>query len=271
IDMGMQKRHLPQLRTFSDSAVNLGETGAAGLYVAPRAGHRTLGRRGRRASIGLPAPACDALEPHLRHAPVAEGHHPVEVPIRLDFGAGEGKEPGYTSVDRQPLTNPDITHDLNVFPYPFADSSVHEVRAFHVIEHLDRPFEAMREIHRILKPGGLLHLKVPHFSRGFTHAEHAHGFDITFPLYFDASFTPSGYFGVHFKLLSLKLRWFVYATLLQRLGYSPAIIGTLKAADRIITWFANLSPAFATRIWCFWVGGFDEIEMSFICVKEVAT
>src|SRR5215469_9469594 len=192
------------------------------------------------------------------------GHYPVEVPIRLSFGAGEGKQSGYISVDRQPLTNPDIAHDLNAFPYPFADSSVDEVRAFHVIEHLDRPFEAMREIHRILKPGGLLHLKVPHFSRGFTHAEHAHGFDITFPLYFDSSFTTSGYFGINFRLLDLRLRWFAYADLLERLGYSRSTVRSLKLVDRIITSVANLSPAFATRIWCFWVGGFDEIEMRFL-------
>jgi len=262
--------HLPQPRIISGGKVSLDESGPKrGLSVDPRAGHLTSGRRGRRASIGLPGPGCsyDAHEPHLRLAPVSDGHHPVESPIRLDFGAGEGREPGYTSVDRQPLTNPDIAHDLNVFPYPFADSSIDEVRAFHVIEHLDRPFEAMREIHRILKPGGLLHLKVPHFSRGFTHAEHSHGFDITFPLYFDPSFTTSGYFGVNFDLLSLKLRWFVYADLLRRLKYSRVVIRTLKLADRIITFFANLCPPFATRIWCFWVGGFDEIEMQFICMK----
>ena len=188
-------------------------------------------------------------------------------PKRLDFGAGERNESGSISVDRQPLTNPDIAHDLNNFPYPFADASVDEVRAFHVIEHLDRPFDAMREFHRILKPGGLLHVKVPHFSRGFTHAEHAHGFDITFPLYFDPSFTTSGYFGVNFKLLNLRLRWFVYADLLRTLGYSYLTIGVLNLLDAIITLGANLSPAFATRIWCFWVGGFDEIEMQFICVK----
>ncbi len=63
------------------------------------------------------------------------------------------------------------------------------VEASHLLEHLDRPFLAMKEMHRILKPGGQLIIKVPHFSRGFTHAEHAHGFDVTFPNYFNKKFS----------------------------------------------------------------------------------
>jgi len=255
---------LRQLRIIHGDTVNRGETDATCISVGGHAHHLIFGRRGQQAGPGC---TYETHELYRRCEPVSSRHYLVEVPIRLNFGAGEGKQSGYISVDRQPLTNPDIAHDLNAFPYPFADSSVDEVRAFHVIEHLDRPFEAMREIHRILKPGGLLHLKVPHFSRGFTHAEHSHGFDLTFPLYFDPSFTTSGYFGVNFDLLSLKLRWFVYADLLRRLKYSPVVIRTLNLADRIITFFANLCPPFATRIWCFWVGGFDEIEMQFICMK----
>jgi SAM-dependent methyltransferase len=186
---------------------------------------------------------------------------------RLNLGAGESKEAGYINLDWQPLTNSDITHDLNRFPYPFDDASIDEVRAFHIVEHLDRPFDVMRELHRILKPGGLLHIKVPHFSRGFTHAEHAHGFDITFPFYFDPSFTKSGYYGINFKLESMRLRWFAFPHLMESLGYSKATIATLNGVSAFLSFLANLAPAFASRIWCFWVGGFDEIEMRLICVK----
>jgi SAM-dependent methyltransferase len=170
-------------------------------------------------------------------------------------------------VDWQPLTNADITHDLNRFPYPFADTSIDEVRAFHFIEHLDRPFDVMRELYRIIKPGGILHIKVPHFSRGFTHAEHSHGFDITFPLYFNPSFTKSGYYGINFRLELLRLRWHAFPHLMEYLGYSKVTITALNGVNAALSFLANLAPAFASRIWCFWVGGFDEIEMRFICIK----
>jgi len=186
---------------------------------------------------------------------------------KLNLGAGEFRKEGYINVDWSPLHKPDVLHDLNLLPYPFADSSVDEIFASHILEHLDKPFEVMREYHRILRPGGLLIIKVPHFSRGFTHAEHAHGFDITFPLYFNSCFATSGYYGVSFKLRSLRLSWLAFFHLMPYMNYGPVTIGILRGVNTIVSFLANLSPAFASRIWCFWVGGFDEITFEFVCEK----
>lgn len=183
---------------------------------------------------------------------------------KLNLGCGEHKKEGYVNLDWQSLTQPDVAHDLNVLPYPFPDGTFELIEAYHVIEHLDKPFLVMKEMHRILKPGGKLHLKVPHFSRGFTHAEHAHGFDVTFPLYFNKSFTTSGYYGTPFELQSMRLSWLAFFHLLPSMGYGPVLIGILRGVNVCISFFANISPAFASRIWCFWVGGFDEIEFVFI-------
>jgi SAM-dependent methyltransferase len=132
-----------------------------------------------------------------------------------------------------------------------------------VLEHLEKPFEVMREMHRVLKPGGTLHIKVPHFSRGMTHAEHVHGFDVTFPLYFRNDFTSSGFYGVEFSLEKMELHWLAFFHLMPAMGYGRGTIGLLRFVNGIISWLGNLSPAFASRIWCFWVGGFDEIEFWF--------
>ena len=123
----------------------------------------------------------------------------------------------------------------------------------------------MKELQRLLKKGGRLVIRVPHFSRGFTHSEHAHGFDVTFPMYFNKGFAKfgSGYFGVEFKLISLRLRWMAFFHLLKGMGYNKAIIFILRIINSVISFFANLSPAFCSRIWCFWVGGFEEIEYVF--------
>jgi SAM-dependent methyltransferase len=182
---------------------------------------------------------------------------------KLNLGCGEDKKDGYINVDWSPLPKPDVVHDLNVLPYPFTDNSIDLIEAFHVLEHLDKPFAIMKEFHRILKVGGVLHVKVPHFSRGFTHAEHAHGFDVTFPLYFDKHFTKSGYYGVPLELISMKLSWLAFFHLLPFMGYGKFTIKILRGVNAVISLIANISPAFTSRIWCFWVGGFDEIEFIF--------
>lgn len=44
---------------------------------------------------------------------------------------------------------------------PFADGSIDTVIANHVLEHVDDDFDALREIRRVLRPGGLAILSVP--------------------------------------------------------------------------------------------------------------
>lgn len=171
--------------------------------------------------------------------------------------------PGFINVDWQKGPDTDVVHDLNVFPYPWPDNSVTRIEMSHCLEHLDKPFNVMKELHRIMALKGILHIKVPHFSRGFTHAEHAHGFDVTFPLYFDPSFTKSGYYGVPFKLESLRISWIAFFHLLPYMGYRKVTIALLRGANAVISGLANLSPTFASRIWCYWVGGFDEIAFVF--------
>lgn len=182
---------------------------------------------------------------------------------KLNLGCGEDHKDGYINLDWSPLAKPDVVHDLNSLPYPFEANSLDLIEAFHVLEHLDKPFLVMKEFHRTLKIGGVLHVKVPHFSRGFTHAEHAHGFDVTFPLYFNKNFTKSGYYGVPFELKSMKLSWLAFFHLLPFMGYGKTTIALLRGVNSLISFLANISPAFTSRIWAFWVGGFDEIEFVF--------
>lgn len=186
---------------------------------------------------------------------------------KLNLGCAGFKKNGYINVDWDPAVDPDVLHDLNKFPYPFEENSFDVVEADHVLEHVDRVFTVMKEIHRILKPGGILKIKTPHFSRGFTHVEHTHGFDVTFPLYFRADFKRSGFCGVEFELKSMRLKWMAFLKLLPYLGYNKIIIFLLSVINGIISFLANISPNFCSRFWCYWVGGFEEIEFEFICKK----
>ena len=82
----------------------------------------------------------------------------------LDIGCGTNKTPGAIGMDKIPLPGVDIIHDLNAFPYPFADSSFDEIYATHVIEHLDSIVRAMEEIHRLAKPNAKVVIVTPHYS-----------------------------------------------------------------------------------------------------------
>jgi len=182
---------------------------------------------------------------------------------KLNLGCGIDYKEGFVNVDFHSHIKVDVEHDLNGLPYPFASEEFDFILASHVLEHLDKPFFIMKELHRILKPGGTLIIKVPHFSRGFTHSEHKAGFDVTFPYYFNPKFTKSGYYGVEFKLTKMELHYFAFFHLLPYMGVSKPVIGIMKVINAIVNFFANLSPNFCSRIWCFWVGGFEEIEFQF--------
>ncbi len=181
--------------------------------------------------------------------------------MKLNLGCGRFPKAGFVNVDREAMPGVDLVHDLDRMPYPFADASCDVIEADHVLEHLGQVFAVMAELHRMLKPGGTLRLRVPHFSRGFSHPEHRRGFDATFPYYFDPSF-PGGYCGTEFHRVSVRMHWFAQPYLKQSVLPAP-LVGVGKAVGMVLDALANLSPLVCSRIWCYWVGGFEEVEFTF--------
>lgn len=176
---------------------------------------------------------------------------------RLNLGCGQYPKAGFLNVDVDPLAKADEFHDLSCFPYPFEDARFDLVEMDHVLEHLSSPRDAMHEIWRILKPGGMLRLRVPHFSRGFSHYDHKCGFDVTFPLYFDPKF-PGGYTGVHFEHVRTRLIWFAQPWLKRQILSNFAyIVGCVLGA--VFDAVGNLTPLATSRLFCFWLGGYEEI------------
>lgn len=76
---------------------------------------------------------------------------------KLDLGGRFGRSEAYQSVD---LQDADVVANLNG-RWPFADNSVGVVRAFDVFEHLKDPLYTMKELYRVLVPGGYAFIQVP--------------------------------------------------------------------------------------------------------------
>jgi SAM-dependent methyltransferase len=79
----------------------------------------------------------------------------------LVAGCGKRPQPGAVNLDCVAMPGVDVVHDLDAFPYPFADEEFDKVEAEDVIEHLNNPIQAVQEFGRILKVGGTLWVRGP--------------------------------------------------------------------------------------------------------------
>jgi O-antigen biosynthesis protein len=75
----------------------------------------------------------------------------------LDLGGRFGKDNRYESVD---LKDANINCDLNL-RWPFQNDSIGVIRANDVFEHLRDPLFTMKELYRVLAPGGYALIRVP--------------------------------------------------------------------------------------------------------------
>lgn len=84
--------------------------------------------------------------------------------IKLNLGCGTNKIEGFINVDIDRDVSPDEIFDFTG-KFPYADNSVDEVVAFHVIEHIPKRNHDLifSEIYRVLVPHGKLILSFPEF------------------------------------------------------------------------------------------------------------
>ena len=87
--------------------------------------------------------------------------------MKLNLGCGFNKLDGFVNVDCEPLCKPDVLCDLEKTPWPFEDNQFDLIVANHTLEHLGETRNSwlgiVKEMYRILKPGGTIELIVPHF------------------------------------------------------------------------------------------------------------
>lgn len=129
--------------------------------------------------------------------------------IILNLGCGNNKKPEEIGVDIIDGPSVDVVADLNIYPMPFEDNSADIVRSSHCFEHLDNTVALMEDIHRILKPGGLLEFTVPHVSNieFFRDPTHKRPFTLGTMDYFVREIETVKYTTIEFEYLERTLRF----------------------------------------------------------------
>lgn len=175
--------------------------------------------------------------------------HPEPPSRTLNLGCGLKHMAGAVNLDITPTTHPDVVHDLNDRPWPFADNSFDAIHANDVIEHLADVVGSMEEIHRISAPGGIVTITVPHFScaNAFTDPTHRHFF---------------GWFSFHYLTGENDLPFYSHVRFKRRhtgLIFRPTLL------NKLIWRLANRWPAAYEMRWA-WIfpAWFLSIELEIV-------
>lgn len=124
--------------------------------------------------------------------------------VSIDAGCGARKK-AEIGLDRVKTDSVDIICDLEYIP--LKNDSVDSIISEHVIEHVNNPYNLLREFHRILKKGGILHIAAPHaFTTGAYSIDHKHYFVLRSLDYIINPYLIKYHSHIPFKLKSRTLR-----------------------------------------------------------------
>jgi SAM-dependent methyltransferase len=87
---------------------------------------------------------------------------------RLNWGCGTEPSAGWINSDQKQAPGVDLTCDI-LDGLPLEDDSIDYAVSIHALPELplDRLVPALRELRRVLRPGGVLRLALPDLERGF--------------------------------------------------------------------------------------------------------
>jgi len=95
--------------------------------------------------------------------------------VELELGCGATRHCGDAiSIDALDYEAVDIVGDVFDVLVQFPDHSVDAIYSSHFVEHIEDLVGLVREIERVLKPGGLVRTIVPHFSNPYFYSDYTH-------------------------------------------------------------------------------------------------
>lgn len=92
---------------------------------------------------------------------------------KLNLGCGTDIRAEYVNLDSTKLQGVDVVHDITKLPLPFKKEEFGEILCYDILEHVDY-VPILKELHRILAPGGELVIRVPHFTSRNNYADPTH-------------------------------------------------------------------------------------------------
>ena len=85
--------------------------------------------------------------------------------MKLNLGCGKDYIDGWVNVDLYDDSTCDIKHDLEVFPWPWEDDSVSEIKIIHTLEHLGADWKVyikiLQEMYRVCEDDAEIMVAVP--------------------------------------------------------------------------------------------------------------
>lgn len=175
----------------------------------------------------------------------------------LDLGCGENKYKSDNAkdvvigLDIIKAANVDVVWDLEKRPLPFKENEFDLIIASHILEHLQHKtfFTIMEELHRILKPDGILKIWVPNCCspQAYNNPDHKRGFGL-------------GSFGV-FTKVGTKVR---FEILKKKFSFVFQNGAKWKSTNKIINPVLNLWQGFTEKFFPFLPA---EIYFELKCVK----
>ena len=130
---------------------------------------------------------------------------------KLNIGCGNDIKKDWINLDVYALDGVDVVHDINKLPLPFSNDEFDYVLCKDVFEHVEY-IPLLKEIHRILKPNGIVEIRVPHFCSRLNYIDptHVKRFSIqTFDFFTkNTLFNRSYYFDYHFNSISYRKIYF---------------------------------------------------------------
>jgi SAM-dependent methyltransferase len=192
------------------------------------------------------------LDERLRHV-VANGNGSARPFRLLNIGCGHDRRHGFVNVDISHLPGVDVVASLTEQSLPFPDATFTVVLCRDVLEHVDI-VPALRELHRVLAPGGTVVISAVHFTSRNLYVDptHVRGFSVrTFDFfvkgssrtnrsyYFDFSFAQVLESTIQFSSLLGRGRLLLWDRLVEPLVNSRSLVQDLYE----LTFASRLFPA----------------------------